>query len=175
MYRGEDAIDALFNCLDHELESIREDLKDIRPLEMTGEDWTVHNNADKCWICNSEFHPYASGDSGGMWKVKDHDHITGERYPTLSCLPVIVLARLLPGVLLLIIVMCMLLCRTLQKSSTLLLQPTTPDRTLPHSNPCVLPQPQELRQPPPNLCYWTQRGENDHLHRQGRLTYYVEG
>ena len=88
LYRGEDAMDVFFNCLDNELESIRDDLKDIRPLEMTDEDWTAHGNAEKCWICNGEFRPYAPGDSGGMWKVKDHDHITGEKSPALSFLSV---------------------------------------------------------------------------------------
>ena len=77
LYRGEDCMDVFFQQLEDELEEIRKDLKNARPLEMTKEDWDKHNAADMCWICNGEFRPYASGDSGGMWKVLDHDHLTG--------------------------------------------------------------------------------------------------
>ena len=90
LYRGEDAMDVLFEKLNAELERIRSDLKDIKEIDMTPEEQEAHNNADKCWICNGEFRPYASGDSGGMWKVRDHDHITGKKSPTplaFQCFP----------------------------------------------------------------------------------------
>ena len=92
LYRGEDAMDVLFHCLDNELDEIRTDLKDIKEIDMTPEEQEAHNNAGKCWICNGEFRPYASesGDSGGMWKVRDHDHITGKKSPTplaFQCFP----------------------------------------------------------------------------------------
>ena len=103
LYRGEDAMDVLFNCLDNELDEIRTDLKDIKEIDMTPEEQEAHNNAGKCWICNGEFRPYASesGDSGGMWKVRDHDHITGKKSPTplaFQCFPLASPCTLLPGV-----------------------------------------------------------------------------
>ena len=44
---------------------------------MTKEDWDRHNAADTCWICGGPFQSYSRGDKGGMWKVLDHDHLTG--------------------------------------------------------------------------------------------------
>ena len=78
LYRGEDAMDVLFNCLEQELEYIREDLKHIRPLRMTEDDWVNHEKATKCWICDGPFRSYKDGDCHGLYKVKDHCHITGE-------------------------------------------------------------------------------------------------
>ena len=78
LYRGEDAMDVFFDWLEQELENIREDLKHIRPLRMTEEEQEAHNNTGKCWICDGPFKPYKDGDCHGLWKVKDHCHITGE-------------------------------------------------------------------------------------------------
>ena len=78
LYRGEDAMDVFFQQLEQELENIREDLKHIRPLRMTEEEQEAHNNTGKCWICDGPFKPYKDGDCHGLWKVKDHCHITGE-------------------------------------------------------------------------------------------------
>ena len=78
LYRGEDCMDVLFNCLEQELENIREDLKNERPLAMTQQDWAIHSAADKCWVCDGPFKPYEQGDTGGLWKVRDHDHLTGK-------------------------------------------------------------------------------------------------
>ena len=78
LYRGEDAMDVLFNCLEQELENIREDLKNERPLAMTQQDWAIHSAADKCWVCDGPFKPYEQGDTEGVWKVRDHDHLTGK-------------------------------------------------------------------------------------------------
>ena len=78
LYRGEDAMDVFFQQLEQELENIREDLKNERPLAMTEEEQEAHNNAGKCWICDGPFKPYRDGDCHGLWKVKDHCHITGE-------------------------------------------------------------------------------------------------
>ena len=89
LYRGEDAMDVLFEKLDAELERIRADLKDIKEIDMTPEEQEAHNNAGKCWICDGPFKDYHPGDTGGMmWKVRDHDHITSKKSPTPSCLPV---------------------------------------------------------------------------------------
>ena len=77
LYRGEDCMDVFFQQLEDELEEIRKDLKNARPLEMTKEDWDRHNAADTCWICGGPFQSYSRGDKGGMWKVLDHDHLTG--------------------------------------------------------------------------------------------------
>ena len=77
LYRGEDCMDVFFQQLEDELEEIRKDLKNARPLEMTKEDWDRHNAADTCWICGGPFQSYSCGDKGGMWKVLDHDHLTG--------------------------------------------------------------------------------------------------
>ena len=77
LYRGEDAMNVFFDWLEQELENIREDLKHIRPLRMTEDDWVNHENATKCWICDGPFKDYNPGDKGGMWKVLDHDHLTG--------------------------------------------------------------------------------------------------
>ena len=71
-------MDVFFQQLEQELENIREDLKHIRPLEMTKEEQEAHNNTGKCWICDGPFKPYKDGDCHGLWKVKDHCHITGE-------------------------------------------------------------------------------------------------
>ena len=78
LYRGEDAMDVFFDWLEQELENIREDLKHIRPRRMTEEEQEAHNNTGKCWICDGPFKPYKDGDCHGLWKVKDHCHITGE-------------------------------------------------------------------------------------------------
>ena len=77
LYRGEDCMDVFFDWLDLDLEEIREDLKNERPLAMTKQDWAIHSAADTCWICDGDFKPYSRGDKGGMWKVLDHDHLTG--------------------------------------------------------------------------------------------------
>ena len=77
-YRGEDAMDVFFQWLEEELVEIREDLKKERPLEMTHRDWDTHHSATECWICDGPFEDYHPGDKHGLWKVKDHDHITGE-------------------------------------------------------------------------------------------------
>ena len=77
-YCGEDCMDEFFLDLECEIEKIRNDLKNIRPLEMTKEDRDRHRAADFCWVCDGPFRPYKDGDNHGLWKVKDHDHITGE-------------------------------------------------------------------------------------------------
>ena len=81
-YCGEDCcicvLDEFFLDLECEIEKIRNDLKNIRPLEMTPEDWDRHRAADLCWVCDGQFEDYQPGDTHGLWKVKDHDHITGE-------------------------------------------------------------------------------------------------
>ena len=66
LYRGEDCVDVLFNCLEQELENIREDLKNERPLAMTEDDWAIHSAADKCWICDGPFEDYSDGDTHGL-------------------------------------------------------------------------------------------------------------
>ena len=48
------------------------------PLQMSPDDFRAHKYAQKSWICAGEFKEYSAGDTGGMWKVCDHDHITGE-------------------------------------------------------------------------------------------------
>ena len=78
LYRGEDAMDVFFQWLEEELVEIREDLKKERPLEMTQLNWDTHHAATKCWICDDPFEDYSDGDTHGLWKVKDHCHITGE-------------------------------------------------------------------------------------------------
>ena len=78
LYRGEDCMDVLFEKLEQELENIREDLKNERPLAMTQQDWAIHSSADKCWVCDGPFKPYEQGDTEGVWKVRDHDHLTGK-------------------------------------------------------------------------------------------------
>ena len=78
LYRGEDCMDVFFDWLDLDLAEIREDLKNERPLAMTQQDWAIHSTADKCWICGDEFKDYHPGDTGGLWKVRDHDHLTGK-------------------------------------------------------------------------------------------------
>ena len=78
LYRGEDAMDVLFNWLEQELENIREDLKHIRPLQMTEDDWVNHEKATKCWVCNRGFWKWTPDCEHGLYKVKDHCHITGE-------------------------------------------------------------------------------------------------
>ena len=45
---------------------------------MRKEDWDHHNTGDTCWICGSDFKQYSNGDSGSLWKVRDHDHLTWE-------------------------------------------------------------------------------------------------
>ena len=77
-YRGEDCMDVFFQWLEEELVEIREDLKTVRPLEMTQRDWDKHKTAETCWVCDGPFRPYKDGDRHGLWKVKDHCHITGE-------------------------------------------------------------------------------------------------
>ena len=78
LYRGEDAMEQFFKYLEKALVDIRNDLKNIRDLNMTDEDEQRHSNAATCWICNAPFVSFKKGDEGGLWKVKDHDHITGK-------------------------------------------------------------------------------------------------
>ena len=78
LYRGEDAIDVFFEKLEGHLEWIRDDLKNIKEINMTSKDWDHHKAADTCWICGGDFKPYEQGDTGGLWKVCDHDHLTGK-------------------------------------------------------------------------------------------------
>ena len=78
LYRGEDCMDVFFDWLDLDLAEIREDLKNERPLAMTQQDWAIHSAADKCWVCDGPFKPYSNGDSEALWKVRDHDHLTGK-------------------------------------------------------------------------------------------------
>ena len=78
LYRGEDCMDVFFDWLDLDLAEIREDLKNERPLAMTQQDWAIHSAADKCWVCDGPFKPYEQGDTEGLWKVRDHDHLTGK-------------------------------------------------------------------------------------------------
>ena len=78
LYRGEDCMDKFFEQLEGELEKIREDLKNIRIINMTQDDWDRHYAADKCWIRDGPFKPYEQGDTEGVWKVRDHDHLTGK-------------------------------------------------------------------------------------------------
>ena len=78
LYRGEDCMDVFFEQLEGELDEIREDLKHIRPMNMTQDDREAHDAADKCWLCGGVFKEYEQGDTEGLWKVRDHDHITGK-------------------------------------------------------------------------------------------------
>ena len=78
LYRGEDAMDVFFDYLDGDLQLIREDLKNERTLDNNTVPWDQHNAADKCWVCDGPFKDYNPGDTEGLWKVRDHDHITGE-------------------------------------------------------------------------------------------------
>ena len=78
LYRGEDAIDVFFKKLEGDLEWIRDDLKNIKEINMTSKDWDHHKAADTCWICGGDFKPYSNGDSEALWKVRDHDHLTGK-------------------------------------------------------------------------------------------------
>ena len=78
LYRGRDAMDVFFDYLDGDLQLIREDLKNERTLDNNTVPSDQHNAADTCWICGGPFQSYNRGDKGGMWKVLDHDHITGE-------------------------------------------------------------------------------------------------
>ena len=71
-------MDVFFDWLDLDLAEIREDLKNERPLAMTQQDWAIHSAADKCWVCDGPFKPYEQGDTEGLWKVRDHDHLTGK-------------------------------------------------------------------------------------------------
>ena len=76
-YCGEDCMDEFFSNLECEIEKIRNDLKNIRPLEMTKEDRDRHRAADLCWVCDGPFEDYQPGDTHCLWKVQDHDHIRG--------------------------------------------------------------------------------------------------
>ena len=78
LHRGEDCMDVFFEKLEADLELIRADLKNIREINMTPEEQEAHNNTGKCWICDGPFKNYEPGDTGGLWKVRDHDHITGQ-------------------------------------------------------------------------------------------------
>ena len=78
LYRGEDCMDVFFEKLEADLEWIRDDLKNVRKINMKKEDWDHHNAADTCWICGGGFKQYSKGDSEALWSVRDHDHLTGK-------------------------------------------------------------------------------------------------
>ena len=71
-------MDVFFEKLEGDLEWIRDDLKNIKEINMTSKDWDHHKTADTCWICGGDFKPYEQGDTEGLWKVRDHDHLTGK-------------------------------------------------------------------------------------------------
>ena len=77
LYRGEDAMDKFFKQLEGELKDIRNNLKNIRSINMTQKDCQDYHATTTCWICGGEFKEYNAGDTGGLWKVRDHDHLTG--------------------------------------------------------------------------------------------------
>lgn len=74
LYRGCDAMDKFFHSLETDLDCIRKDLKEVRPIKMDKEDWRAYNKASTCWICGGD----AFKDEKGYKKVRDHDHITGK-------------------------------------------------------------------------------------------------
>ena len=78
LYRGEDCMDKFFKQLEGELKDIRNNLKNIRSINMTQKDCQDYHATTTCWICGGEFKEYNAGDTGGLWKVRDHDHLTGK-------------------------------------------------------------------------------------------------
>ena len=78
LYRGEDCMDVFFDWLEGELKDIRNNLKNIRSINMTQKDCQDYHATTTCWICGGEFKEYNAGDTGGLWKVRDHDHLTGK-------------------------------------------------------------------------------------------------
>jgi len=79
-YTGEDAADKLVERLLELEEQCVAFLFDEQRLVMTNVDWNVFNNATECYICRKAF-TAVGGDNGsvrrGLWKVRDHDHISG--------------------------------------------------------------------------------------------------
>jgi hypothetical protein len=76
LYRGKDTAAVSIQILKEEAENIKEALKNIMPMRLTSNDYRAFHNAQKCHICELAFD--VKPDKPGTWKVRDHDHITGE-------------------------------------------------------------------------------------------------
>lgn len=45
--------------------------KEVKPMQLTGEEWQDHKNTEGCYMCSKPFREE-------NYKVRDHDHSTGE-------------------------------------------------------------------------------------------------
>ena len=55
---------------------IYERFRDKKPLALTSEEEYLYQEATKCWICGKSFQ--YEKEAWKEWKVRDHDHFTGE-------------------------------------------------------------------------------------------------
>jgi len=83
LYREIDCLDKFVEGLKLAINEFAMKHQQFRKTSMTREDWNIHNNSDKCWICLQDFNnneimlakgnPYKP-----KGKVIDHDHLTGK-------------------------------------------------------------------------------------------------
>ena len=69
VYRGENAMDKFFKCLEEERKYINGILSEIIPMQLTPEEEKTFHSTEKCHICESKL---------GTDRVRDHDHLTGQ-------------------------------------------------------------------------------------------------
>ena len=69
LYRGDNAVEKFFNCMEYERDRIVKTLENPKPIEMTPEDEKNFAEATECYICHELM---------GVDKVRDHDHVNGK-------------------------------------------------------------------------------------------------
>ena len=67
-HTGEDAVEKFLISLEQQEVTIREDLENRHPMNLTPEGETSFRNTVNCWICDRRL---------GSDRVRDHDHMTG--------------------------------------------------------------------------------------------------
>jgi hypothetical protein len=69
-HKGEDITKKFVDMLEEEVHNIYNRFKTEKPIKMSPEDTTNHENAIECYVCNGEF-------TAENHKVRDHCHYTG--------------------------------------------------------------------------------------------------
>ena len=69
--RGKEVISHFIESLQDLEEELIPYMKEIKPMQLTGEEWQNHKNAESCYMCSKPF-------TEENYKVRDHDHATGE-------------------------------------------------------------------------------------------------
>ena len=69
--RGKEVISHFIESLQDLEEELIPYMKEVKPIQLTGEEWQAHKNAESCYMCSKPF-------TEENYKVRNHDHATGE-------------------------------------------------------------------------------------------------